>query len=58
MGELVVEGGCCQTGDGSAWSVNWNAKSYCEGLEGGGELHCRVLLITNSKEMGVVKVRG
>ena len=58
MGELVVEGGCCQTGDGSAWSVNWDAESYCEGLEGGGELHCGRLWVKDWKGMGLVNIRG
>ena len=58
MGELVVAGACCQTGDGSAWSVNWDAESCCEGSEGRRELHCSVLLVKHSKEMGLVKIRG
>ena len=58
MGVLVVEGGCCQTGYRPAWSANWDAESCCEGLERRGELHCGVLMFNNSKETGVVKVRG
>ena len=53
-----MAGACCQTGDGSAWSVYWDAESCCEGLEGGGELHFGVLLVRNSKGVGRVKVRG
>ena len=53
-----MAGACCQTGDGSAWSVDWDAESCCEGFEGGRELHSGVLLVENSEEMGVVKVRG
>ena len=58
MRELVVAGACCQTGDGSASSVHWDAENCCEGLEGGAELQSGALLVKNSKVLGVVKVRG